>query len=104
MLGDMWRLSAAAAAGLMLVVVAVVWVPAGREPSELEYSLVSDADGNVGVGAATGSSRLVNKCNLYGCRTVRVRVTADRKLEAEHEARLRAIKAQQNSKLLAQRI
>jgi len=101
----MLRLSAAAAAGIMVIlaVVAVVWVPAGPAPSELGYTLVSDEDGNVGVGAATGSFRLVNKCSLYGCHTVRVRVTEDRKLEAEHEARLRAIKAQQNSKLLAQR-
>ena len=93
-------------------IVLVVWAPA---PSELTYALVADEDGNVGVqslsGAAVepavqpagGSYRLLNKCDLYGCRTVRVRVGESRKLEAEHEARLRALKAEQDAKLMAQR-
>ena len=110
------RLAAVAAAGVALValvgIVSVVWAPA---PSELTYSLVADEDGNVGVqslsGAAVepavqpagGSYRLLNKCDLYGCRTVRVRVGESRKLEAEHEARLRELKAEQDAKLMAQR-
>lgn len=107
---------AAVAAGITLValvgIISVIWVPA---PTELTYTLVSDEDGNVGVQSLSqaavepavqpldGSYRLVNKCNLYGCRTIRVRVGESRKLEAEHEARLQAMKLEQDSKLKAQR-
>jgi hypothetical protein len=51
---------------------------------------------------AGGAWKLVNKCSLFGCHTVRV-AGQGRKLEAEHEARLRAMKSRQDAKLMSQR-
>ena len=52
---------------------------------------------------AEGAWKLVNKCSLFGCHTVRVPAGKGRKLEAEHEARLRSMKERQDAKLRSQR-
>jgi len=90
-----------------------------RHVTELaRYMTVRDSDGNFGVQHATsgqpaaqqqslaqekGPLRAVNKCNLYGCHTVRVQMDEKTQLEAAHEERLRAMKAEQSAKLMAQR-
>lgn len=83
--------------GVLLACIALValvgvasFIP-DEAPEELEQQMLK------------GPWRLVNKCNLYGCHTVRVQVDEKTQLEATHEERLRALKSAQNAIMEKQR-
>ena len=115
------RLRALVVAGASIFLAAAIasavrggWGSVRATELEDDVRRVVDADGAWGLAEggphqalsqrASGTAwKLVNRCDLFGCRTERVRVGEGRRLAAEHEARLRALRAAQDAKLMAQR-